>query len=107
ATKAAQISNLLYRRSPIGRPFLCRMLLDLLGARRLKTCDTADWKSALRMLAAPTQRPYLLGSRRGGSRLRDEDLLANSKSVPVYALVGLLDLLLGNVNSLCAQHGDN
>jgi len=47
ATKVAQISNRLYRRFPIGRSSPSRARLDLFCARRLKTCDTADWKSAL------------------------------------------------------------
>src|SRR6185503_10982 len=43
----AQIFNLLYRRFAIGGPSPCRTRLDSWSARRLKTCDTADCKSAL------------------------------------------------------------
>ncbi len=45
----AQVSNLLYRRLPVGRAFIYGR-----GARRLETCDAADWKSALRLPAGET-----------------------------------------------------
>jgi hypothetical protein len=37
----AQVSNLLYRRLPVGQPESCPTIC------RLEICDTADWKSAL------------------------------------------------------------
>ena len=54
----AQISNLLYRRFPIGRAsghlLACQSLRTL---RRLETCDTADWKSALQAGAGSVAHP--------------------------------------------------
>jgi hypothetical protein len=47
----AQVSNLLYRRIPFGRPSAVELV------RRLEICDTAGWKPALRAF---------------GSRLRQE-----------------------------------
>ena len=57
---AAQVGNLPYRRFPIGRS---PARADFPWLRRLETCDTADWKSALpiramgRRLAAPSAAP--------------------------------------------------
>ncbi len=44
----AQVSNLLYRRFPIGRAWRCGERWIVRGACGLETRDTADWKSALR-----------------------------------------------------------
>jgi len=44
----AQVSNLLYRRLPVGRPYL----LGRIGGLEIR--DTADWKSALRLPAGET-----------------------------------------------------
>ena len=44
----AQISNLLYRRLPVGKASNSTMAARRASvARRFETCDTADWKSAL------------------------------------------------------------
>jgi sugar phosphate isomerase/epimerase len=46
----AQISNLLYRRFPIGQAFDSKEAVVVgTGPCRLETCGTADWKSALRL----------------------------------------------------------
>src|SRR5437867_12767428 len=44
----AQVSNLLYRRFPIGRTFREPARSNTCSARGLEIRDTADWKSALR-----------------------------------------------------------
>jgi len=46
----AQISNLLYRRFPIGRAPIPVRVGTFRGSAGWKPCDTADWKSALRPL---------------------------------------------------------
>ena len=46
ASVVAQVSNLLYRRLPVGGPFVCAV--DRRAVSGLETRDTADWKSALR-----------------------------------------------------------
>ncbi len=52
----AQISNLLYRRLPVGKASGFRTGAGMgSNSRRLETCDTADWKSALQgSVAHPT-----------------------------------------------------
>ena len=52
----AQISNLLYRRLPVGRP------PEVSSACGLEIRDTADWKSALRLAALQTSEIRLLAS---------------------------------------------
>ncbi len=44
----AQVSNLPYRRLPVGRAEQAMALWDLRAVRGLEIRDTADWKSALR-----------------------------------------------------------
>ena len=62
-TLVAQISNLLYRRLAVGRPFARR---DACG---LKIRDTADWKSALLWLRLRRAVEYLeIFSARNGLR---------------------------------------
>ena len=55
--RAAQISNLLYRRFPIGRSTVFPVRSNLPAACKLETCDPADWKSALRRQRQPVAAP--------------------------------------------------
>ncbi len=48
ATEVAPLSNLLYRRFPIGKPSQVQVRSKIRRLRRLQTCDTADCKPALR-----------------------------------------------------------
>ena len=55
----AQVSNLLYRRLPVGRLRAKRASPEVRGGCGLEIRDTADWKSALRLalpLAPPSVR---------------------------------------------------
>jgi hypothetical protein len=45
----AQVSNLPYRRLPVGRLFVVPCALKTGAAGGLEIRDTADWKSALRL----------------------------------------------------------
>jgi hypothetical protein len=47
----AQVSNLLYRRLPVGRPWANARVLKTYSGCGLETRDTADWKSALQDLS--------------------------------------------------------
>ena len=74
----AQASSLLYRRLPVGRFSCLRARLGLRAYRRLETCETADWKSALLHPGSwPHGAPIRLASRlpmnrglRGWARIR-------------------------------------
>jgi hypothetical protein len=48
ATGVAQVSNLLCRRLPVGRPSAKPAASKICGVCGLEIRDTADWKSALR-----------------------------------------------------------
>jgi hypothetical protein len=51
----AQVSNLLYRRLPVGRVLAKPATRQTRGACGLEIRDTADWKSALRLKVAALQ----------------------------------------------------
>ncbi len=59
----AQTCSLPYRRLAVGRPSECGATFLFREVRRLKTCDTADCKSALlceqRWLQVPNRKPWL------------------------------------------------
>ncbi|MEW6304352.1 MAG: hypothetical protein AB1705_12820 [Verrucomicrobiota bacterium] len=84
-TTVAQVSNLLYRRFPIGRRLAHAVEQRETG--RLETCDTAGWKPALRSLLALLCVPLLTGclADRHASRSPEEKAVAFlSREVPAW-----------------------
>src|SRR5437016_8204197 len=49
----AQVSNLLYRRFPIGRTFHRHCAASIAASCRLEACATAGWKPARRLCHRP------------------------------------------------------
>ncbi len=65
----AQISNLLYRRIPFGRPPDHSQAQEVSKAGGLEIRDTADWKSALRSVGTHALNRYPLGGGEGRGAL--------------------------------------
>src|SRR6266436_5425296 len=54
----AQVSNLLYRRFPIGRPPDPVLLVITRGVCRLEALRDSGWKPALRLCPQPSRSPH-------------------------------------------------